>query len=145
MTALAPATVWQKYVPWPEHAHAAPLNPSLAELQHLAANPVPCLRLAYALSALPITQSLTVLALLNKAAQLALVADFTLAERNLAWPAVFAMGLVQRWKRPGGPNYRAYMRRGALAALVHASGMQVLGWRPLLGGAAALAELAAGR
>ena len=61
--------------------------------------PLPCVRLGFALWYLPADQALTLLRLALEAAELLLVADFKLAERNLELPATLAARCLWRWQR----------------------------------------------
>lgn len=157
--ALFPQAALARRVPWPvEHAHA-PLNPGLHDLHGIgsgagrnatspaSALPLPCLRLAFALWYLPADQAQTLLRLCLETAQLVLVADFKLAERNLELPATLAaQGLVSLTgpRTVPGANRTAtanFMQRGGIEGLVQQSNALVRERRPIFAGAAALLHL----
>ena len=86
-----PQAALARRVPWPQQFAHAPLNPGMAELAGAArSTPLPCVRLGFALWYLHADHAQTLLRLALEAAEVVLVADFKLAERNLELPATFA-------------------------------------------------------
>ena len=135
-------------VPWPQQLAHAPLNPGMAELAGAArSTPLPCVRLGFALWYLPADQAQTQLRLALEGAQLVLVADFKLAERNLELPAALAArGLMaltkaRRTARGSCAGQTDFMHRGGIEGLVRQSGALVCERRPVFAGAAALLHL----
>ena len=143
-----PQAALARRVPWPQQFAHAPLNPGMAELAGAArSTPLPCVRLGFALWYLPADQAQSLLRLALEAAQLVLVADFKLAERNLELPATLAArGLMALTKaRSTARGNRAgqtdFMHRGGIEGLVRQSGALVCERRPVFAGAAALLHL----
>ncbi|MTJ93272.1 MAG: hypothetical protein F8N36_10465 [Desulfovibrio sp.] len=142
--ALFPQAALARRVPWPLQYASAPLNPGMFELGAARNTPLPCVRLGFALWYLPADQAQSLLRLALEAAQLVLVADFKMAERNLELPATFAAwGLMALTKTRRGteagqtapPNS---MQKGGIEGLVHQSKALVRERRPIFAGAAAL-------
>ena len=132
-------------VPWPQQLAHAPLNPGMAALAIAArSTQLPCVRLGFALWYLPADQAQTLLRLALEAAELLLVADFKLAERNLELPATLAarclMALANVHKTKGETPTNV-MQRGGIEGLVRQSGALVCERRPVFAGAAALLHL----
>lgn len=146
--ALFPQAALARRVPWPQQYASAPLNPGTPELADAARNaPLPCVRLAFALWYLPTDQAQNLLQLALEAAQLLLVADFKLAERNLELPAtlaawgLMALTTTRRVTEAGQAAQKDFMPRGGIEGLVHQSRSLVHGRRPIFAGAAALLHL----
>ena len=140
-----PQAALVRRVPWPQQFAHAPLNPGMAELAGAArSTPLPCVRLGFALWYLPADQALTLLRLALEAAELVLVADFKLAERNLELPATLAarclMALAKGHKTKGATPTN-FMQRGGIEGLVHQCKAVVHERRPIFAGAAALLYL----
>ena len=143
-----PQAALARRVPWPQQFAHAPLNPGMAELAGAArSTPLPCVRLGFALWYLPADQAQTLLRLALEGAQLVLVADFKLAERNLELPAALAarglMALTKARRTAGGScaGQTDFMHRGGIEGLVRQSGALVCERRPVFAGAAALLHL----
>ena len=145
--ALFPQAALAQRVPWPQQHASAPLNPGMAMLAKAASSAhLPCVRLGFALWYLPADQAQSLLRLALEAAQLVLVADFKLAERNLELPAtVAAWGLMvlakPRKTAAGGATQTDFMQTGGIEGLVHLSKALVHERRPIFAGAAALLHL----
>jgi len=154
-----PQAALARRVPWPvEYAHA-PLNPGLHDLRAIgsgagrnatspaSAVPLPCLRLGFALWYLPADQAQSLLRLALEAAQLVLVADFKLAERNLELPATLATRVLMALTGPrtvtgtSRAGHTNFMQRGGIEGLAHQSNALVRERRPIFAGAAALLHL----
>ena len=144
---------------------SAPLNPGLCELHTIcgargdngasdtnttSSASLPCVRLGFVLWYLPPDQAQALLHQALEAAQLVLVADFKLAERNLELPATLAarglMALVKARKttqadRTDGAAHTDFMQRGGIEGLVYRSEALVHERRPIFAGAAALLHL----
>lgn len=142
--ALFPQVALARRVPWPLQYASAPLNPGMVELGAARSTPLPCVRLGFALWYLPADQAQTLLLLGLEAAQLVLVADFKMAERNLELPATFAawclMALTKtrRSREAGQAAQKDFMQKGGIEGLVHQSKALVHERRPIFAGAAAL-------
>ena len=149
-----PQAALARRVPWPQQFAHAPLNPGMAELAGAARNtPLPCVRLGFALWYLPADHAQTLLRLALEAAEIVLVADFKLAERNLELPATLAaqvlMALTKLRRAAGadrtqGANRAAhtdFMQRGGIEGLVCQGKTLVHERRPIFAGAAALLHL----
>ena len=141
-------------VPWPQQLAHAPLNPGMAELAIAArSTPLPCVRLGFALWYLHADHAQTLLRLALEAAEVVLVADFKLAERNLELPATFAAQVLMALTKPRsaagadstrGANEAAnsdFMQRGGIEGLVCQGKALVHERRPIFAGAAALLHL----
>ena len=146
--ALFPQAALAQRVPWPQQHASAPLNPGMAMLAKAASSAhLPCVRLGFALWYLPADQAQSLLRLALEAAQLVLVADFKLAERNLELPAALAArGLMaltkaRRTARGSCAGQTDFMYRGGIEGLVRQSGALVYERRPVFAGAAALLHL----
>lgn len=149
--AFFPQVALAHRVPWPQQFTHAPLNPGMAELAGAAHSiSLPCVRLGFALWYLPADQAQTLLRLALEAAELVLVADFKLAERNLELPATLAarglMALTKACKtagagRAGGIAHTDFMQKGGIEGLVYRGKAQVHERRPIFAGAAALLYL----
>ena len=145
--ALFPQAALARRVAWPAQFAHAPLNPGMAELELAGSAPLPCVRLGFALWYLPADQAQTQLRLALEGAQLVLVADFKLAERNLELPAALAArGLMaltkaRRTARGSCAGQTDFMHRGGIEGLVRQSGALVCERRPVFAGAAALLHL----
>ena len=106
--------------------------------------PLPCVRLGFALWYLPADQAETLLRLTLEAAQIVLVADFKLAERNLELPATLAARILmtltktRNTARASRTGHTDFMHRGGIEGLVRQSGALVCERRPIFAGAAAL-------
>lgn len=144
-----PQAALARRVRWPDACAHAPLNPDVQSLRAAcnasqACAPLPCVRLAFALFYLSEDQAQTLLRMALEAAQLVLVADFKLAERNLELPAGLAahglMALAGAHCR-GRAARKSFMQRGGIEGLVHQSNALVLKRRPIFAGAAALLYL----
>ena len=140
-----PQAALARRVPWPQQFAHAPLNPGMAELAGAArSTPLPCVRLGFALWYLPADQALALLRLALESAELVLVADFKLAERNLELPATLAarclMALAKAHKTKG-TTPTTFMQRGGIEGLVHQCKAVVHERRPIFAGAAALLHL----
>lgn len=93
-----------------------------------------------ALHAMPPVTAAAVLAQLRRVARTVIVADYALAERNLAVPAV-GMAHGVEWL-VGGEHYRwygEYMRAGAIEGLLAREGLRPSARVSVLGGAATVA------
>ncbi len=140
-----PQAALVRRVPWPQQFAHAPLNLGMAELASAArSTPLPCLRIGFALWYLPSQQAQPLLRLALEAAELVLVADFKLAERNLELPATLAarclMALTKAHKAKGATPTN-FMQGGGIEALVHQCKAVVHERRPIFAGAAALLHL----
>ena len=101
----------------------------MAELAGAArSTQLPCVRLGFALWYLPADQALPLLRLALEAAELVLVAEFKLAERNLELPATLAarglMALTKPRRATGanktdGAALTDFMQKGGIEGLVH--------------------------
>lgn len=143
-----PQAALARRVPWPQQFAHAPLNPGMAELAGAARNtPLPCVRLGFALWYLPADHAQTLLRLALEAAEVVLVADFKLAERNLELPATLAAQVLMtltKLRRAAGANRAAhtdFMQRGGIEGLVCQGKALVHERRPIFAGAAALLHL----
>lgn len=146
-----PQAALARRVPWPQRYASAPLNPGMHELVGAArCTPLPCVRLGFALWYLPDDQAQALLRLALEAAQLVLVADFKLAERNLELPATLAarglMALTKARKstagnKADGAAHTVFMQKGGIEGLVYQGGTLVHERRPIFAGAAALLHL----
>ena len=134
-------------VPWPQQLAHAPLNPGMAALAIAArSTQLPCVRLGFALWYLPADQAQTLLRLALEAAELVLVAEFKLAERNLELPATLgARGLMALTKprraKAESADQTNFMQKGGIEGLVHQCNAVVHERRPIFAGAAALLHL----
>ena len=134
-------------VPWPQQLAHAPLNPGMAALAIAArSTQLPCVRLGFALWYLPADQAQTLLRLALEAAELVLVAEFKLAERNLELPATLAArGLMALTKthraKAESADQTNFLQKGGIEGLVHLSKALVHERRPIFAGAAALLHL----
>ena len=119
----------------------------MAELAGAArSTPLPCVRLGFALWYLPADQALALLRLALEAAELVLVAEFKLAERNLELPATLgARGLMALTKprraKAESADQTNFMQKGGIEGLVHQCNAVVHERRPIFAGAAALLHL----
>ena len=146
-----PQAALARRVPWPQQFAHAPLNPGMAELTGAArSTQLPCVRLGFALWYLPADQALPLLRLALEAAELVLVAEFKLAERNLELPATLAarglMALTKPRRATGanktdGAALTDFMQKGGIEGLVHQCNAVVHERRPIFAGAAALLHL----
>ena len=149
-----PQAALARRVPWPQQFAHAPLNPGMAELAGAArSTPLPCVRLGFALWYLHADHAQTLLRLALEAAEVVLVADFKLAERNLELPATFAAQVLMALTKPRsaagadstrGANEAAnsdFMQRGGIEGLVCQGKALVHERRPIFAGAAALLHL----
>lgn len=145
--ALFPQATLAQRVPWPQQHTSAPLNPGMAMLADAASSAhLPCVRLGFALWYLHSDQAQSLLRLALEAAQLVLVADFKLAERNLELPATIAAWGLMALTKPrktaaGGATQTDFMQTGGIEGLVHLSKALVHERRPIFAGAAALLHL----
>ena len=151
--ALFPQAALARRVAWPAQFAHAPLNPGMAELELAGSAPLPCVRLGFALWYLPADQAQTLLRLALEAAEIVLVADFKLAERNLELPATLAAQVLMALTKPRsaagadstrGANEAAtsdFMQRGGIEGLVCQGKALVHERRPIFAGAAALLHL----
>jgi len=175
-----PQAALARRVPWPQMYASAPLNPGLCELHTIygakggsgvsaasgasdatapSSASLPCVRLGFALWYLPADQAQALLRLALETAQLVLVADFKLAERNLELPATLAArgvmkltGMLARIlygarkytpteAQAGRAAQTDFMQRGGIEGLVYRGGTLVHERRPIFAGAAALLHL----
>ena len=142
-----PQAALARRVPWPQQFAHAPLNPGMAELAGAArSTQLPCVRLGFALWYLPADQALPLLRLALEAAELVLVAEFKLAERNLELPATLAarglMALTKpRRAKAESADQTNFMQKGGIEGLVHQCKAVVHERRPIFAGAAALLYL----
>ena len=142
-----PQAALARRVPWPQQLAHAPLNPGMAELATAArSTQLPCVRLGFALWYLPADQAQTLLRLALEAAELVLVAEFKLAERNLELPATLgARGLMALTKprraKAESADQTNFMQKGGIEGLVHQCKTVVHERRPIFAGAAALLHL----
>ena len=148
-----PQAALARRVPWPQQFAHAPLNPGMAELELAGSAPLPCVRLGFALWYLHADHAQTLLRLALEAAEVVLVADFKLAERNLELPATFAAQVLMALTKPRsaagadstrGANEAAnsdFMQRGGIEGLVCQGKALVHERRPIFAGAAALLHL----
>lgn len=120
-----------RLAPWPDDARGAPLNQELSGDQSHAK-----IRLCFALSRLEHGEALDLLSRAAKAAQKLYVADYTLAERNLALPAHGLTRLMDFGAK------KSFWRAGALWGLARAAGLEPFYERVFMCGAAALAGFA---
>ena len=151
--ALFPQAALARRVAWPAQFAHAPLNPGMAELELAGSAPLPCVRLGFALWYLHADHAQTLLRLALEAAEVVLVADFKLAERNLELPATFAAQVLMALTKPRsaagadstrGANEAAksdFMQRGGIEGLVCQGKALVHERRPIFAGAAALLHL----
>ena len=144
--AFFPQEALARRVPWPDaHAHA-PLNPDAQTLRSAIHAPLACVRMAFALFYLPEAQAAALLRLALESAEVVLVADFKLAERNLELPATLAarglMAIVGTLKAKCIRTPQAsFIQRGGIEGLVHQCNALVYKRRPIFAGAAALLHL----
>ena len=142
-----PQAALARRVPWPQQFAHAPLNPGMAELAGAArSTQLPCVRLGFALWYLPADQALPLLRLALEAAELVLVAEFKLAERNLELPATLAarglMALTKtRRAKAESADQTNFLQKGGIEGLVHQCKAVVHERRPIFAGAAALLHL----
>ena len=149
--AFFPQAVLARRVPWPDVYEHAPLNPDVQTLQSASHAPLACVRMAFALFYLPEAQAEALLRLALESAQLVLVADFKLAERNLELPATLtARGLMALSGTHKLESLKAkcirtpqasFIQRGGIEGLVHQCNALVHERRPIFAGAAALLHL----
>lgn len=144
--AFFPQEALARRVPWPDaHAHA-PLNPDAQTLRSASHAPLACVRMAFALFYLPEAQAEALLRLALESAEVVLVADFKLAERNLELPATLAarglMAIAGALKAKYIRTPQAsFIQRGGIEGLVHQCNALVHERRPIFAGAAALLHL----
>ena len=145
--AYFPQEALARRVPWPDAYAHAPLNPDMLTLRSASHAPLACARLAFTLFYLPAAQAEALLRLALESAQLVLVADFKLAERNLELPATLAArGLMaltkaRRTAAADGAPQASFIQRGGIEGLVHQCNALVHERRPIFAGAAALLHL----
>ena len=145
--ALFPQAALARRVPWPDACAHAPLNLDMQTLRTASHAPLACIRMAFALFYLPEAQAAALLRLALESAQLVLVADFKLAERNLELPATLAarglMALTKARKTAvaDGAPQASFIQRGGIEGLVHQCNALVHERRPIFAGAAALLHL----
>ena len=145
--ALFPQAALARRVPWPDACALAPLNPDVQTLRTASHAPLACIRMAFALFYLPAAQAEALLRLALESAQLVLVADFKLAERNLELPATLAarglMALTKARKTAAaeGAPQASFIQRGGIEGLVRQCNALVHERRPIFAGAAALLHL----
>ena len=145
--ALFPQAALARRVPWPDACAYAPLNPDVQTLRNASHAPLTYVRMAFALFYLPAAQAEALLRLALESAQLVLVADFKLAERNLELPATLAarglMALTKARKTAAaeGAPQASFIQRGGIQGLVHQCNALVHERRPIFAGAAALLHL----
>lgn len=158
--AFFPQAALARRVPWPQQFAHAPLNPGMSELAGAArSTALPCVRLGFALWYLPADQAHTLLRLALEAAEIVLVADFKLAERNLELPATlaawggmkltgFLTGILAGARKDTSTEAQAgraaltdFMQKGGIEGLVHQSRAVVHERRPIFAGAATLLHL----
>ena len=145
--ALFPQAALARRVPWPDACAHAPLNPDVQTLRSASHAPLTYVRMAFALFYLPAAQAEALLRLALESAQLVLVADFKLAERNLELPATLAarglMALTKARKTAAadGAPQASFIQRGGIEGLVHQCNALVHERRPIFAGAAALLHL----
>ncbi len=145
--ALFPQAALARRVPWPDACAHAPLNPDVQTLRSASHAPLTYVRMAFALFYLPAAQAEALLRLALESAQLVLVADFKLAERNLELPATLAarglMALTKARKTAAaeGAPQASFIQRGGIQGLVHQCNALVHERRPIFAGAAALLHL----
>lgn len=125
-------------VPWPASAVAA--SPPPAHLPHLPVGSLPALRLAYALSALPLVEAHALARACALACRDLWLADFVPAERNLGLPAACLARLLPGLRPLGRDSVhgRRWLARGGLEGCLHEAGLQAVSRRTLLAGAALL-------
>lgn len=119
-------------LPWPDESRAFPINPSPAWLC-AQSGAAPGIRLRFALSCADPDSAAAYLALAAKKSLRLYVAEFTLAERNLAIPAHCLARILLR-----NP---AFWRAGALRGLAARTGLEHFHEQIILGGAALIARL----
>lgn len=93
------------------------------------------------LHSLPLHKASAIVCELRRVAHTVIIADYILAERNLALPAVALSHAIELCV--GGEHYRnycAFMRQGALEGLLHRQGMYISARHYALGGAALVCE-----
>ena len=144
--ALFPQAALARRVPWPDACALAPLNPDVQTLRTASHAPLACIRMAFTLFYLSAAQAEALLRLALESAQLVLVADFKLAERNLELPATLAArGLMALAGAPGAEGIRAsqtsFIQKGGIEGLVRQCNALVRERRPIFAGAAALLHL----
>lgn len=145
--ALFPQAALARRVPWPDACAHAPLNPDVQTLRSASHAPLTYVRMAFALFYLPAAQAEALLRLALESAQLVLVADFKLAERNLELPATLAarglMALTKARKTAAaeGAPQASFIQRGGIEGLVRQCNALVHERRPIFAGAAALLHL----
>ena len=145
--ALFPQAALARRVPWPDACAHAPLNPDVQTLRNASHAPLTYVRMAFALFYLPAAQAEALLRLALESAQLVLVADFKLAERNLELPATLAarglMALTKARKTAAaeGAPQASFIQRGGIEGLVRQCNALVHERRPIFAGAAALLHL----
>ena len=145
--AFFPQEALARRVPWPDaHAHA-PLNPDAQTLRSASHAPLACVRMAFALFYLPEAQAEALLRLALESAEVVLVADFKLAERNLELPATLAaralmtLTKTRRTAVADGAPQASFIQRGGIEGLVHQCNALVHERRPIFAGAATLLHL----
>lgn len=146
-----PQAALARRVPWPQQFAHAPLNPGIAELADSArSTPLPCVRLGFALWYLPADHAQTLLRLALEAAEVVLVAEFKLAERNLELPATLAAQVLMALAKPRSTTgadkaneavRTNFMQRGGIEGIVCRCKALVHERRPIFGGAVALLHL----
>lgn len=144
--AFFPQAALTRRVPWPDACTQAPLNPDVQALRTATHAPLVCVRMAFALFYLPEAQAEALLRLALESAEIVLVADFKLAERNLELPATLAarglMALTKARKRAAtGVPQASFIQRGGIEGLVLQCNALVHERRPIFAGAAALLHL----
>lgn len=145
--AFFPQAALARRVPWPDAYAHAPLNPDVQTLQSASHAPLASVRMAFALFYLPAAQAEALLRLALESAEIVLVADFKLAERNLELPATLAArGFMLLTKAPktvaaDGAPQTSFIQRGGIEGLVHQCNALVHERRPIFAGAAALLHL----
>lgn len=145
--AFFPQEALVRRVPWPDAYAHAPLNPDAQTLRSAIHAPLACVRMAFALFYLPEAQAEALLRLALESAEIVLVADFKLAERNLELPATLAARALMTLTKTrrtavadGGPQ-ASFTQRGGIEGLVHQCNALVHERRPIFAGAAALLHL----
>ena len=145
--AYFPQEALARRVPWPDAYAHAPLNPDVQTLRSASHAPLACARLAFTLFYLPAAQAEALLRLALESAEVVLVADFKLAERNLELPATLAArGLMaltkaRRTAAADGAPQASFIQRGGIEGLVHQCNALVHERRPIFAGAATLLHL----
>ncbi|HZF60846.1 MAG TPA: hypothetical protein VEZ52_04395 [Desulfovibrio sp.] len=150
-SAFFPQAALARRVPWPDAYAHAPLNPDVQTLRSAIQTPLTCTRMAFVLFYLPEVQAEALLRLALESAEIVLVADFKLAERNLELPAtlaarsLMAIAGTHKLESRRDKGIRApqtnFIQRGGIEGLVHQCNALVHERRPIFAGAAALLHL----